>query len=186
MNKKMITSMLFCALLSSVVSFSQSFDKLDKAPVDIAYLTTRKFPSPLIKVVYGRPQKNSNKVFGDQIPYGEIWHTGANEATEVKFYTDMSFGRKLVKAGTYVMHTIPGETEWTIILNSNTDTWGSYFYDESKDVIRIKIPAKEADVIDVFSIGFKEDFNNTFMVLAWDATRVNIPLATQDVILAKL
>ena len=75
MNKKMITSMLFCALLSSVVSFSQSFDKLDKAPVDIAYLTTRKFPSPLIKVVYGRPQKNSNKVFGDQIPYGEIWHT---------------------------------------------------------------------------------------------------------------
>lgn len=186
MNKKMITSMLFCALLSSFVSFSQSFDLLDKAPVDIAYLTTRKLPKPLIKVVYSRPQKNSEQVFGNQVPYGEIWRTGANEATEVKFYTDMSFGRKLVKAGTYVMHTIPGEKEWTIILNSNTDTWGSNFYDESKDVMRIKIPAEHAEVIDIFSIGFKQDFNDTFMVLAWDSTRVNIPLATQDVILAKL
>ncbi len=98
----------------------------------------------------------------------------------------MSFGRKLVKAGTYVLHTIPGEKEWTIILNSNTDTWGSFFYDESKDVVRVKIPTKEAEAIDIFSIGFKEDFNNIFMVLAWDDTRIDIPLATQDVILAKI
>lgn len=186
MNKKIITSMLCCALLSGIAGYAQKFDQLDKAPVDITYLTTRKIPKPLVKVVYGRPQKESAQVFGDQIPYGEIWHTGANEATEVKFFTDMSFGRKLVKAGTYVLHTIPGEKEWTIILNSNTDTWGSFFYDESKDVVRIKIPTKEAEVLDVFSIGFKQDFNNMFMVLAWDDTRIDIPLATQDVILAKI
>lgn len=186
MNKKIITSMLFCALLSSVMSHAQKFDNLDSDPVDIAYLTTKKIPKPLVKVVYGRPQKESTHVFGDQVPYGEIWRTGANEATEVKFFTDMSFGRKLVKAGTYVMHTIPGEKEWTIILNSNTDTWGCYFYDETKDVVRIRIPAREAEVVDVFSIGFKEDFKNTFMVLAWDDTRIDIPLATQDVILAKI
>lgn len=186
MNKKIITSLLFCALLSSVMSYAQKFDKLDKSPVDISYLTTRKIPKPLVKVVYGRPQKESDQVFGEQIPYGEIWSTGANEATEIKFFTDMSFGRKLVKAGTYVLHTIPGEEEWTIILNSNTDTWGAFFYDESKDVVRIKIPTKEAEVLDVFSIGFKEDFNNIFMVLAWDDTRIDIPLATQDVILAKI
>lgn len=186
MNKKIITSMLCYALLSSVSSYAQQFDKIDKAPVDISYLTTRKAPKPLVKVVYGRPQKEADQVFGHQVPYGEIWRTGANEATEVKFFTDMSFGRKLVKAGTYVLHTIPGEKEWTIILNSNTDTWGSFFYDESKDVVRIKIPAKEAEAIDVFSIGFKEDFNNTFMVLAWDETRIDIPLASHDAILAKI
>lgn len=186
MNKKIITSLICGALLSSIMGYAQKFDKLDEAPVDITYLTTRKEPKPLVKVVYGRPQKESDRVFGQQIPYGEIWSTGANEATEVKFYTDMSFGRKLVKAGTYVLHTIPGEKEWTIILNSNTDTWGSYFYDESKDVVRIKIPTKEAEELNVFSIAFKEDFNNTFMVLAWDETRIDIPLATQDVILAKL
>ena len=186
MNKKIITSMLCCALLSSFMSYAQKFDQLDKAPVDITYLTTLKVPKPRVKVVYGRPQKEADKVFGEQIPYGEIWSTGANEATEVKFYTDMSFGRKLVKAGTYVLHTIPGEKEWTIILNSNTDTWGSFFYDETKDVVRIKIPAKEAEVLDVFSIGFKKDFKNTFMVLAWDSTRIDIPLSSQDNILAKI
>jgi len=186
MKKKIITSMLCYALLSGVTSYAQKFDKLDKAPVDISYLTTRKVPRPLVKVVYGRPQKESDKVFGEQVPYGEIWRTGANEATEVKFFTDMSFGRKLVKAGTYVLHTIPGEKEWTIILNSKTDTWGSFFYDETKDVVRIKIPTTEAEAIDVFSIGFKKDFNNTFMVLAWDSTRIDIPLASHDVILAKI
>lgn len=186
MKNKIITSMLCCALLSSVMSYAQKFDRPDEAPVDISYLTIGKIPKPLVKVVYGRPQKESDQVFGSQIPYGEIWRTGANEATEVKFYADMSFGRKLVKAGTYVMHTIPGEKEWTIILNSNTDTWGSYFYDETKDVVRIKIPTQEAEEIDIFSIGFKNDFNNTFMVLAWDDTRIDIPLATQDVILAKI
>lgn len=186
MNKKKITSMLFCALLSSMMGFSQSFDKPDKAPVDITYLTTKKVPRPLVKVVYSRPQKESQQVFGHQVPYDEIWRTGANEATEVKFYTDMSFGRKLVKAGTYVMHTIPGEKEWTIILNSNTDTLGTFFYDETKDVVRIKIPATESEAIDYFSIGFKEDFKDTFMVLAWDTARIDIPLSTQDAILAKI
>jgi len=186
MNKKIITTVLLCALLSSITSYAQKFDNIDNAPVDISYLTTRKIPKPLIKVVYGRPQKESNNVFGDQVPYGEIWRTGANEATEVKFYTDMSFGRKLVKAGTYVLHTIPGEQEWTIILNSKTDTWGSNFYDETKDVVRIKIPARQDAVLDVFSIGFKENFKSTFMVLAWDSTRIDIPLATQDAILAKI
>ncbi|UCE92813.1 MAG: DUF2911 domain-containing protein [Flavobacteriaceae bacterium] len=186
MKNKLITSVLICALLSTVFSYAQTFEKLDEAPVDIAYLTHRKDSKPLVKVVYGRPQKETTQVFGDQVPFGEIWRTGANEATEVKFYTDMSFGRKLVKAGTYVMHTIPGEKEWIIILNSKTDTWGSFFYDEAKDVVRIKVPSRESAEIDVFSIGFKEQFNNMYMVLGWDSTRVDIPLATQDVILAKL
>ena len=104
----------------------------------------------------------------------------------IAFYSDMLFGNKLVKAGTYVLHTIPGEKEWTIILNSNTDTWGAFFYDASKDVVRIKIPANEAEEIDVFSIGFKNNFKDAFMVLAWDSTRIDIPLASGDAILAKI
>ena len=118
---------------------AQKFSQIDKSPTDIAYL--RKSNSkPMVKVVYGRPSKNNESVFGSQIPYGEIWRTGSNEATEVIFYKDVKFGNKLVKAGTYVLHTITGEKEWTIILNSNTDTWGAFFYDESKDVARIKVP----------------------------------------------
>jgi len=178
--------LLICAFIFNNQIFAQSFDHVDKSPVDISYLRENKISKPLVKVVYGRPQKNGEKVFGQQIPYGEIWRTGSNEATEVKFFTDMKFGDKIVKAGTYILHTIPGEKEWTIILNSNTDTWGAFFYDQSKDVARIKIPIKKAEEIDVFSIIFKQNFKNMFMVLAWDSTRINIPLATQNDILARI
>ena len=186
MKKYLIATIFVGVLLSSTSIYSQSFDRIDKDPVDIAYLTNEKMSEPLVKVVYSRPQKKGFNVFGDQIPYGEIWRTGANEATEVKFYTDVLFGNKLVKAGTYVMHTIPGEKEWIIILNSNTDTWGAFFYDSSKDVARIKVAATEAEVIDVFTIAFKNNFNHTSMVLAWDSTRVDIPLAMGNQILAKI
>ena len=186
MKKVYFTYLLASALLTTSLGFSQRFDELDKAPVDITYLRTEKYSKPLMKVVYGRPAKQEDQVFGQQIPFGEIWRTGANEATEIKFYKDMMFGDQLVKAGTYVLHTIPGEKEWTIILNSNTDTWGAFFYDPSKDVARFNIPASQDEVIDIFSIAFTKNFNETFMVLAWDSTRVNIPVASSSQFLAKL
>jgi hypothetical protein len=186
MKKVYFAAVIFCSMFLTDKSIAQSFDHLDKNPIDIAYLRKNNISKPLIKVIYGRPQKHEESVFGDQIPYGEIWQTGANEATEVKFYNDMKFGNKLVKAGTYILHTIPGEKEWVIILNSNTDTWGAFFYDQSKDVLRIKVPALKARELDIFSIGFKRSFKNTYMVLAWDSTRINIPLETQGEILAEI
>ncbi len=186
MKKVYFTVVVVCALFLQIDIFSQRFDNIDKNPTDIAYWRKNKVSKPLVKVIYSRPHKNEDIVFGSQVPYGEIWRTGANEATEVKFYADMMFGNKLVKAGTYIMHTIPGEKEWTIILNSNTDTWGASFYDQSKDVVRIKIPSRKAEELDVFSIAFKHSFQNYFMVLAWDSTRINIPLNTQSEILANI
>lgn len=187
MKRVYFTAIVVYALFLQNIMFSQSFDKIDDNPTDIAYWRKNKVSRPLVKVVYSRPHKNEDNVFGDQVPYNKIWRTGDNEATEVKFYKDMKFGNKLVKAGTYIMHTIPGEKEWTIILNSNTDTWGAFFYDQSKDVARIKIPTRKAEELDVFSIAFKQDFKNCFMVLGWDSTRINIPLHTQGgAVLAKI
>ncbi len=179
------TVFVFAFILQNQLS-AQRFDQLDTDPTDITYLRLKKSSQPLVKVVYSRPQKNNEEVFGDKVPYGKIWKTGANEATEVKFYNNMKFGTKIVKAGTYILHTIPGEKEWTIILNSNTDTWGAYFYDKTKDVVRIKVRPEEAEELKVFSIGFENNFKNTFMVLAWDTTRVNIPLVTKNELLAKI
>ncbi len=165
---------------------AQNFQEIDKSPHDIVYLRQNKISSPLIKVVYGRPKKQSEKVFGEQIPFGKIWRTGDNEATEVRFFTDVKFGNKLVKAGTYVLHAIPGEDEWTIILNKNTDTWGAFFYDESEDVARVKVSAKKAESLDIFSIAFKQRMNSTYMVLGWDTTRVDIPVESYSHILAEI
>jgi hypothetical protein len=183
-----ITCAFVCALFIQSNAFSQRFDQLDEAPVDIAYLRPSQKSAPLVKVVYSRPSAADGKVFGNQVPYGELWRTGANEATEITFYKDMLFGNKLVRKGTYVMHTIPGKKEWTIILNSNTDTWGAFFYNPEKDVARIKIRAKKDanDPLDLFSIAFKKDFKDSYMVLAWDETRVDIPLDDSSPMLAKI
>lgn len=186
MKKLFLTfGVLFVFLFQNQIN-AQRFDQLDQEPTDIAYLRKSNKSKPIIRVVYGRPIKHEENVFGNQIPYGEIWRTGSNEATEIKFYKDMKFGNKLVKAGTYILHTIPGEKEWTIILNSNTDTWGSFFYDASKDVVRIKVPIRKGKELDVFSIAFRKNIKNTYMVLAWDSTQIDIPLISQDAILAEL
>ena len=163
--------------LFSLEHYSQSFKKLDKAPHDIAYYRESMVTQPLVKVSYGRPSiKENEKVFGNKVPFGKIWSTGANEATEIKLYQDVKFGDKLVSAGTYVLLTIPGENEWEIILNTNLDVWGAFQYNPAADVVRIKVPVSKAEHLDVFSVGFKRKDNEVIMVLGWESTRVKIPM----------
>jgi len=177
------TSMLF---LTIELANAQSFSGLDKESHDITYFKVDNDSKPQIKVIYGRPTTDNDSVFGTEIPYGKIWKTGTNEATEIKFYQDVMFGNKYVKAGTYVMYTIPNKDYWTIILNSNTDTYGAYFYNPEKDIAKIKVPATDGKPIDIFSIGFNSKNYGTQMVLAWGKTRVKIPLYTEENLLTKL
>jgi len=171
-----ITLLLFSILFSTQKGHAQTFDNLDKAPLDISYFRENKVTPPLVKVVYSRPQKNKEKVFGNTIPYNKVWRTGANEATEVKFYKDVKFGNTKVKAGTYVLLTIPREKEWEIILSSQLDVWGAFQYDPSFTIATMTVPVQKAESLDTFSIAFKDKENIIQMVLAWDDTRIKIPL----------
>ena len=120
------------------------------------------------------------KIFGDGgiVSYGDVWRTGANEATEITFYKDVTFGGKTVKAGTYSLFTIPGEKEWTVIINSETNIWGAYYYKQGKDIARAKVPVtSDAKSIEAFSIAFsKADANEVHMHFAWDTVRVAVPV----------
>ena len=97
-----------------------------------------------MSVDYGQPSVRGRVIFGDHEPYGKVWRTGANEATEVTFDKDCMVGGKPVKAGTYTLFTIPEKNEWTIILNSQLKQWGAFKYDnyKDKDVLNIKVPVK--------------------------------------------
>ncbi len=171
-----ITLVLIMTFTLSIQGYSQDFKDLDKSPHDIVYFRTNKISPPSIKVLYGRPQKNGRKVFGDLIPYGEVWRVGANEATEIRFYQDVTFGDKKVKSGTYVLYAIPGEKEWVLILSSNLDVWGTYEYKKKYDVARINAKVSKAEPLEAFSIGFKNKGKNANMILAWEATRVTVPI----------
>src|SRR5690554_4836209 len=92
-----------------------------------------------ISISYGITNMRGREIFGDLVPYGEVWRMGANEATVVSFSTDVEVGGQPVPAGDYALFAIPGEEEWTIILNDEPNQWGTYQYDESRDVIRFPV-----------------------------------------------
>jgi hypothetical protein len=106
------------------------------------------------KIVYFRPAKKEREVFGKLVPFNQVWRTGANENTEIKFYSDVVIQGKNIKAGTYSLFTIPTETDWTIILNSDLDA-----------------------PIENFTIQFsKTDDKTALMQLTWDSTLVELPM----------
>jgi len=172
---KILLFLLIAILLKNNIS-AQNFEDLDESPHDITYYRKSRVAPPLVKVIYGRPQRNGKEVFGNIVAYGKLWKTGANEATEVKFYQDILFGGVQVSAGTYVLLTIPGEKEWEVILSSNVDVWGAFQYNPLFDVAKISVSSCKAEELEVFSIAFKEKKNSIQMVLAWDSTRVKIPI----------
>lgn len=189
MNKlKIFVMILWLTMLMSFINLAmaQTFVPPDKAPHDIVYFRSEENLKPQIKVVYGRPLADTNEIFGKDIPYGKIWRTGANEATEIKFYQDVMFANKFIKAGTYALYTIPGENYWTVILNSNTDSLGAFFYDESKDLARIQVPANEADPTKNFTIAFNSRNYGAQLVLAWGVTRIKVPVYLEQSLLSNV
>ena len=171
-----IIALTFFAFFSPSQIKAQSFKGLDEVPHDISYYRETRVTPPLAKVVYGRPSKNNQEVFGNIVPYGEVWRTGHNEATEVKFYNDVKFGDTIVAAGTYVLLAIPGEKQWEVILSSQLDVWGAFQYNPAHDVARVTVPVSKAEPLETFSISFKKKSDVIQMVMGWDNARVKIPL----------
>lgn len=177
MKKILTLSTLMFALILTTVATAQDFSGLDKSPMDMAtYPTDYKISEKSIRIIYGRPQLKGRSM-DELAPTGKVWRTGANEAPEITFYKDVNFGGKDVKAGTYALFTIPGEEEWTIILNKNLNQWGSYFYEESADVVRVTVPnGSDAASLEEFSIAFKDVEGGAHLVMGWDKTRVAVPI----------
>jgi Protein of unknown function (DUF2911) len=129
-----------------------------------------------VSVTYSRPYKKGRAIFGSLVPYGEVWRTGANEATEITFAKSGSFAGKPVKAGTYTLFTIPTATAWTVILNSELKQWGAFGYDKvkDKDVLQATVQSTHLDhVVEQFTITVKDNG----LLLEWDQTSVLIPMS---------
>ncbi len=125
-----------------------------------------------IKLTYGRPYKKDRVVFGGLEKYGEVWRTGADEATMITFAKDGTFGGKPVKAGSYSLFSIPGEQEWTVILNSEVGQWGTR-YNKDKDVLQVKVPSKKLDsVVEQHTMRFTD----SDLIIEWDKTQVAVPV----------
>ena len=182
MKKVFLQAVVFILFCSA--SFAQPFTGADKSAMDMAYYPNnfahdrKPGDNALVRVTYSRPQKNDRQIFGKLVPFGKVWRTGANEATEIKFYKDVELAGKKVKAGSYSLFTVPGEKEWTIILNSDLDYWGAYSYNEKNDVLRVTAPVSKLDSpVEAFTIEFEnKGERQAVMKLAWDKTVVDVPV----------
>ena len=178
MKNVLSIAMIAFTLIFSMEAKAQKMPGLDKSPMDAAsYPSSYKISDKAFRVIYSRPQLKGRAI-ADLAPNGKVWRTGANEATEITFYKDVTFGGGAVKAGTYALYAIPGDTEWTIILNSKLNQWGSYSYDETADIARIKVTAKsDSKSIEAFSMLFDEVEGSVNMIMAWGTVRVAVPIS---------
>lgn len=146
-----------------------------KSPIAIS---TVKNNGTYIKVVYGQPYRRDRDIFGDLEPYGKVWRTGANEATEITITETILMGDQAVLPGTYALFTIPNPDKWTVILNKDLGQWGAFDYDSTRDYKRMEFPVINLDEpAEAFTIGFTEpNYSTTTMILKWDRVQVDVPI----------
>jgi tetratricopeptide (TPR) repeat protein len=140
-----------------------------------------------VKISYHRPAVNKRKVWGDLVPWNEVWRAGANQNTTISFSSDVTVGGQKLAAGTYGLHMLPTEKDWTVIFSNMADAWGSFSYDPKEDAARITVTPQPAEFQERLGYTF-EDPTETAAVVAmrWEKVKVAFPITvdTPQVVLA--
>jgi hypothetical protein len=184
--KKLLASLLVFFFTVTVLHAQSKLPPVDKSPMDMSYYPNGypvskiqdKPTEPLVaRVIYSRPQKNGRTIFGDLLEYGKVWRLGANEATEIEFYQNVKINNTKIKKGKYTLYCIPYQDKWTMIVNKETDTWGSFKYDIKKDVLRMDVPVQKlTEITEAFAMVFEKTNAGINLVMAWDDVKVSLPI----------
>ena len=159
----------------------------DKSPMDMIYfpadypfqkMSDKTTLPPLMRIIYSRPQKQNRKIFTDLIKYDVPWRLGANESTEIEFFSPATIAGKKVKPGRYILYCIPQETKWTFVLNSNLYSWGLQ-QNRQKDVLQFEAPVEKNNAaIEFFTIDCEESAGkSTQLLFLWDDVKVKLPVS---------
>jgi len=134
-----------------------------------------------ISVEYSRPSLKGREIFGELLPYGEVWRTGANAATLFTVSENIRLEGKEIPKGSYAVFSIPGEEEWTIILSKDIQAWGEGAYDASNDLVRFTVqPTTPEEEVETLTFAFEElGFNTADLTLAWENTKVTMAIETE-------
>lgn len=158
----------------------------DRSPLDVSYypsaypllkIQDKAKDGPVARVVYSRPAKEKRTIYGGIVEYGKVWRMGANEATEIEFYKDVTINGKKVPKGRYTVYAIVQENNWIFIINSETDCWGAFKYDAQKDVVRMQVPAiPTSETVELLSMYFENNAQQINFVVAWDNYMAKLPI----------
>jgi hypothetical protein len=158
---------------------------VDVSPMDMSYfpvdypklkMTSSKTDPPIVRVIYSRPHLQKRRLFNNILKMDEPWRLGANEATEIDFYKPVTIQGKKVNPGRYTIYSIPHPGNWSIVLNSNIDTWG-LTPDTSKDVHQFDIPVSVGNPsLEYFTMVFEKTDTGADLIIAWDDILTRLPI----------
>jgi len=165
-------NILILTLLLPLVAMSQ----VERRASPLSVVTSR-YKDTYLKITYSQPQAKGRVVFGGLVPYGKVWRTGANEATELTVTYPITVNGVQIDAGTYAIFTIPNKDKWTIVFNSDLGLWGSYNYNEKKDVIRFDVPVQRlSQPEEAFKIQIGPLNNKAIVSMSWEHTQVSFEI----------
>jgi hypothetical protein len=172
-NMKALVLLATCWL-----SLSSALAQTPASRISPLEVVSYKYKDAYVKIIYSRPLKKNREIFGKLVPYGEVWRTGANEATEITLTRDVTIMGKPVPAGTYSLFTIPQQNIWTIILNKELGQWGAYNYNSKQDFGRWDVPVNRlpGKSQEIFTIQFTNKNNVTDLSICWDDICVTLPI----------
>ncbi|MDP4264713.1 MAG: DUF2911 domain-containing protein [Bacteroidota bacterium] len=158
---------------------------VDVSPMDMSYfpidypklkMTDNNIAPPIARVIYSRPHLEGRQLFHDVLKYGERWRLGANEATELDLYREVTIQNKKVKPGRYVLYCILGPDKWSMVLNSNIDSWGLK-QDTTKDIQHFDIPVTHGNPpLEYFTMVFEKTDKGADLIMAWDDVLAKLPI----------
>ena len=166
---------LFLAVASSPLRAQQDKSKRPSPP---ATAKCELAGGKTVTIDYSSPRKRGRNVFPDVVKYGEVWRTGANEATTFVTTADLMVGGTHVPAGSYTLFTVPGKDKWTLIISKKTGEWGTDYPGEGEDLARVDMAvSKTAAPVENFTIGFDSKGSSCTMNIDWESTRASVDLA---------
>jgi hypothetical protein len=173
---RMVVALVLAGLAVSLQAQQQDKSKRPSPPAT-AEVTLK---GKSVKIDYSRPSIKGRKVFGELVPFGKVWRTGANEATALTTAVDLTIGGAKVPAGNYTLYSLPTENGWKLIINKQTGQWGTE-YDEKQDLARVDLKTSKLDKpVEQFTISFdKTGEDSANLVLEWENTRGSVALKAQ-------
>jgi len=174
MQKRIALVALF-ALLTATACYSQG-DK-SKRPSPAASTSCDLGGGKTVKTDYSSPRMKGRKIYGDLVPYGEVWRTGANEATTFVTSSDIVVGGTNVPAGNYTIFTVPNADKWSLVISKGTGEWGTNYPGQDKDLARVDMKvSKLSSPVENFTISYQKSGNGCTMNLDWETTKASVDI----------
>lgn len=173
---------LLAILAAGIFVYSYLNGGIFKKPISPKDTVEFKLNDLELEVFYNRPSKRNRDIFGGLVAYNQVWRTGANEATTFETNQSLKIGNDYLPAGKYTLWTIPGENTWEVIFNGKQYTWGvndamQAMRNPDYDVLSITVPVQKLDtVVEEFTIAFDNSTDNLSLTMAWDTTKIVVPL----------